>query len=250
MVPARLVCHLPYFLILSLAWQQPLTNDRSCSPALSGVWLQAPAINQKKGGGKWSIVWALRLAGCGSDCQFIVCYWEMVSSSWAGFKSTTVVPRREAPPSPSDDDDGWEFLMAPPPVKQQDTSQIFQSRGLEWSSMFSLIRTAVTLPCRGGGRRQSEDVGTSSPSSVGLWADIGVACGGLLLVMVTVQLVFHQEDENEDEDGCHNDPPNDDDHGTTQELKKGGKKHQNVLDRMIQKEHICSGSLIPDLCFL
>lgn len=148
MVPARLVCHLPYFLILPLAWQQPLTNDRSCSSALSGVWLQAPAINQKKGGGKWSIVWALRLAGCGSDCQFIVCYWEMVSSSRAGFKSTTVVPRRDAPPSPSDDDDGWEFLMAPPPVRQRDASQTFQSRGLEWSSVLSLHSSlSLRLPC-------------------------------------------------------------------------------------------------------
>lgn len=50
---------------------------------------------------------------------FLVCYWEM-SSSWAGFKSTTVVPRREAPPIPSVDDDGWEFLLMPPPGKKRE----------------------------------------------------------------------------------------------------------------------------------
>lgn len=78
----------------------------------------------------------------------------------------------------------------------------------------------VTLPCRGGRWRQSEDVGSSSSSSIGLGADVGVACGGLLFVVVTVQLVLHQEDEDEDEDRGHDDATDDDDHGASEELEE------------------------------
>lgn len=48
-----------------------------------------------------------------------MCYWETASSLWAGFKSTTVVPRREAPPTPSVDADGCETLTAPPPGNRE-----------------------------------------------------------------------------------------------------------------------------------
>lgn len=110
--------------------------------------------------------------------------------------------------------------MAPPPARQHDGVRLLGADDKEESHIFfsSSILTAVTLPCRGGGRRQSEDVGSPSSSSVGLGANIGVARGGLLLVVVTVQLVLHQEDEDEDKDGRHDDPPDDDDHGASEEL--------------------------------
>lgn len=120
-------------------------------------------------------------------------------------------------------------------MRQQDGVRLSgaDDKVLMFNVLISLsIFTPVTLPCRGGGRRQSEDIGSPSSSSVGLGADVGVACGGFLLVVVTVQLVLHQEDEDEDKDGCHDDPPNDDDHGTSQELEKKNQRH-TVLDPMI-----------------
>lgn len=116
-------------------------------------------------------------------------------------------------------------------MRQQDGVRLSGADDKDESHVFiSLsIFTPVTLPCRGGGRRQSEDVGSPSSSSVGLGADVGVARSGFLLVVVTVQLVLHQEDEDEHKDGCHDDPPNDDDHGTSQELEK--KKSKTHCDR-------------------
>ena len=68
----------------------------------------------------------------------------MASSSWVGFKSTTVVPRRDAPPIPSVDDDGWEFLLAPPKT-QQDGVRLRGVDDKEESHIFSIL--SVQLPC-------------------------------------------------------------------------------------------------------
>lgn len=81
----------------------------------SSAWDANKKKKRKSGRGDGVLVWAQRLVSCVFDWQNLVCYWEMTSSSWVGFKSTTVVPRSEAPPIPSVDDDGWEFLLVPPP---------------------------------------------------------------------------------------------------------------------------------------
>lgn len=183
-----------------------------------------------------------------------MCYWEMASSSWVGFKSTTVVPRREAPPIPSVDDDGWEFLLAPPPRRQQDGVRLLGADEEEESHIFfsSSIFPPVTLPCRGGGWRQSEDVCSPASSSVGLGADVGMACSGFLFVVVTVQFVLHQQDEDEDEDRGHDDTPDDDDHGTSQELETKTKTCRQLAwcADPIYKQHFLVVHCVGPLTFL
>lgn len=68
----------------------------------------------------------------------------MASSSWVGFKSTTVVPRRDAPPIPSADDDGWEFLLAPPPARQQDGVRLLGADDTEETHIHPHV---LQLPC-------------------------------------------------------------------------------------------------------
>lgn len=178
---------------------------------------------KKKEGGRGVLV-----LGVGGVQQFLLCYWEMASSSCEGFKSTTVVPLREAPPSA--DDESWQFLLAAEKHQNSVRTRTRESSVTPPVLGFNDAAGSVTLTCWGG-RRQSQNVGSAPSSSVGLGADVGVACCSFLLVVVAMELVLHQEDEDEDQHRGHYDPTDDDDHGAAQELEENQKETHVVRHR-------------------
>lgn len=52
-----------------------------------------------------------------------------------------------------------------------------------------------------------------------------------MFVVVTVQLVLHEEDEDEDEDRGHDDSSDDDDHGSSKKLWKQTERDQETAQR-------------------
>lgn len=181
----------------SQKWPRPHRGNSPMTgaPPQGGVWLQAPATNQKKKEG----------VELGDSCAI---------GRWRRRCGRGLSPLR------------W-FLEAklhplpPKTTRAASSSRRLHLRHRRRHAGITLSPATSTFTLDGGGGQSP-----APASSVGLRADVGVAGGGLLLVVVAVQLVLHQEDEDEDEDGGHDDPPDDDDHGSSQELKEEAQSQQ------------------------
>lgn len=98
-------------------------------------------IKNKEGGGSWFGVIEDWLVVVVIDRSQGLCYWDVASSSWAGFKSTTVIPFSEGPPIPSvanDDDGAMGFLLAPPKGKKEGWVRLLGAETSEGSSSINI----------------------------------------------------------------------------------------------------------------